>query len=79
MEKDLNKKIKTMRKLGVLQWAFELNFWVAEDTCHSLYLYVVSVNGQVAWIVELQLIIYMMRFIVTLSKKIIFNHYVIPL
>jgi hypothetical protein len=42
-----------MRKNGVLQLAFQLNFWIAKDTYNSLYLYIVSVNGQVAWVVEL--------------------------
>jgi hypothetical protein len=52
-----------MRKMGVLQLALSLNFWVAEDTCNSLYLYVVSANGQVAWVIELQFTIYAMQFI----------------
>jgi hypothetical protein len=51
--------------MGVLQLALQLNFWVVEDTCNSLYLYAMSVNKQVAWIVELQLIIYMVQFIAT--------------
>jgi hypothetical protein len=42
-----------MKKNGVLLLALQLNFWVAEDTYISLYVYMVSVNEQVAWIVEL--------------------------
>jgi hypothetical protein len=38
----------TMKKKGVLQLALQLNFWVVEDTCNSLYLYVVNANEQVA-------------------------------
>jgi hypothetical protein len=45
--------------------ALQLNFWVAQDTCNSLYLYIVNDNGQVAWIVELQLIIHMVQLITT--------------
>jgi len=36
-----------MRKRGVLQFTLQLNFWVASDTCNSLYLYVMSAIGQV--------------------------------
>jgi hypothetical protein len=61
MEKEINKKFNTMKKMGVLQLAFQLNFWVVKDTCNSLYLYVVGVNRQVAWVV----IVYMMQLIVT--------------
>jgi len=50
-------------KKGVLQLALQLNFWIVENTCNSLYLYVVSANKQVAWIVELQLIIYIVQLI----------------
>jgi hypothetical protein len=38
----------TMRKRGVLQLALQLNFWVVDDICNSMYLYAMSVNGQVA-------------------------------
>jgi len=37
-----------MWERGVLELAFQLNFWVASDTCNSLYLYVMSAIGQVA-------------------------------
>jgi len=57
--------INTMRKMGVLQLALQLNFWIVEDICNSLYLYVVSVNEQVAWVAELQLTVYTVQFIVT--------------
>jgi len=53
-----------MRKKGVLQLALQLNFWIVDNTCNSLYLYLVSDNGQVAWFVKLQLIIYTVQFIV---------------
>jgi hypothetical protein len=42
------------KKGSVLQLALQLNFWVAEETCNSLYLYVVTANGQVAWATKLQ-------------------------
>ncbi len=35
-------------KRGVLQMALQLNFWITKVTCNSLYLYVASVNKQVA-------------------------------
>ncbi len=37
-----------MKKKGVLLLALQLNFSVVEDTCNSLYLYIVSANGQIA-------------------------------
>jgi hypothetical protein len=33
--------------------ALQLYFWVAKDICNSLYLYTMSVNGQVAWVTKL--------------------------
>jgi hypothetical protein len=36
-----------MKKKGVLQLALQLNFLVVKDTCNSLYLYIVSANGQI--------------------------------
>jgi hypothetical protein len=36
-----------LRKRGALQVALQFNFWVASDTCNSLYLYVVNVIEQV--------------------------------
>jgi hypothetical protein len=36
---------------------------VAKDICNSLYLYIVNVNGQITWIVELQFIVYMVQLI----------------
>ncbi len=41
-------KINHYEKKGVLQLALQLNFWVASNTCNSLYLYVVNAIGQVA-------------------------------
>jgi hypothetical protein len=55
------------------------HFWVVEDTCNSLYLYVVSVNGQVAWVAKFQLTIYALQFIITESKQVTFNYYATPL
>jgi hypothetical protein len=52
-----------MREKNVLQLALQLKNSIAKDTCNSLYLYIVNVNEQVAWIVELQLIVYTMQFI----------------
>jgi hypothetical protein len=34
----------TMKKMGVLQLALQLNFWIAPNNCNSLYLYIVSAN-----------------------------------
>jgi hypothetical protein len=41
------------------------NFLITKDSCNSLYLYAMSVNKQVAWVIELQLTIYTMQFIAT--------------
>jgi len=57
-----------MKKKGVLQLALQLNFWIAKDICNSLYLYTVNANGQVAWVAELQLIVYIMQLIIIQSK-----------
>jgi hypothetical protein len=40
----------------------------ATYSCNSLYLYIMSCNGQVAWVVKLQLTVYMMQLIATQSK-----------
>jgi hypothetical protein len=55
----------TMKKKGVLQLTLQPIFWVAYDTCYLMYLYEVSANKQVAWVVQLQFIMYTMQFIVT--------------
>jgi hypothetical protein len=39
---------ETLCKNGVLQLALQFNFWVALDTCNSLYLYAMNVNRQTA-------------------------------
>jgi len=57
--------INTMKKMGILQLALQLNFWIVEDICNSLYLYVVNVKEQVAWVAELQFTVYMVQFIIT--------------
>ncbi len=49
------------------KWCFATNlvtqFFSWKNTCNSLYLYVTSANGQVAWVAKLQLIIYTMQLI----------------
>jgi hypothetical protein len=52
-----------MRKRDVLQLTLQLNFWVALDTCNSLYLYAMSDNGQMAWVVKLQSTAYTVQLI----------------
>jgi hypothetical protein len=44
MSTTLHLQIFTMKKKGVLQLVLQLNFWIVEDTCNSLYLYVMNVN-----------------------------------
>jgi hypothetical protein len=55
----------TMKKKGVLQLAMQLNFWIVEDTCNSMYLYTMNANEHVAWVAKLQLTIYTMQLIIT--------------
>jgi hypothetical protein len=52
-------------KRGVLQLALQLSFWVVMTTCNSPYFYTLSVIKQVAWVVQLQLIIYVVQLIAT--------------
>jgi hypothetical protein len=59
----MNKDI--VKKNCVLQLALQFNFWIALDSCNSLYLYAISVNKHIAQVVELQFIIYMVQFIAT--------------
>jgi hypothetical protein len=33
----------------------QFNFWITKDTYNSVYLYIVNVNGQVAWVAKVQL------------------------
>jgi hypothetical protein len=56
---------KHYEERGVLQLVLQFNFWIIEDICNSLYLYVMSASGQVAWVAKLQVTIYMVQFIVT--------------
>jgi hypothetical protein len=56
-------KLLIMRKKVVLQLALWLNFWVAPDTCNSLYLYIMNVIGQITWIAKLQRTVYMVKLI----------------
>jgi hypothetical protein len=71
IEKDLNlwthksRDSHTLWKTNVLQLALQFNFYVAKDTYNSLYLYIGSVNGQVAWVAKLQSTIYTMQLITT--------------
>jgi hypothetical protein len=60
-------------KKGVLQLALQLNFWVVEYTCNSFYLYTMSANGQVAWIIKLQVTIYIMQLNCNLVKTTCFQ------
>ncbi len=53
-----------------LQLALQFNFWIASDTCNSLFLYAVNVNGQVTWIVYDAT---HCNSIITLLKQLIFN------
>ncbi len=46
------------------KYGLAIQFWIAKDTCNSTYLYVMSVNKQIARIAKLQFTVYMMRFIV---------------
>jgi hypothetical protein len=55
----------TMRKKGVLQLALQFSFWIIEESCNSLYLYIVNANEQVAWIAKLQLTICIVQLIAT--------------
>jgi len=57
--------VSIMRKKSVLQLALQLNFWVANNTCNTLYLYTVGANRQVAWVVKLQLVVYGVQLTVT--------------
>jgi hypothetical protein len=41
--------------------------------CNSLYLYTLSVNKQIAWVVELQLTIYMVQLIATQYQNNLFS------
>jgi len=60
-------------KMGVLQLALQPNFWVAMTTCNSQYFYVVNVIKQIAWVVELQLIIYMVQ-LIAIQLQLCRNH-----
>jgi hypothetical protein len=60
-------------KKGCFIIGLNLNFWVASDICNSLYLHGINVNGQVAWIVELQLTICMVQ-IITIQLQLCQNN-----
>ncbi len=70
------KKKKIGRPTG---FHYEEKGWVAKDACNLLYLYVMTANGQVASVAELQFNIYTVQFIATQSKQFIFNYYSSPL
>jgi hypothetical protein len=42
----------TTKKRDDLQLALQLCFWVAMTTCNSLYLYLMSVFGQITWVTK---------------------------
>jgi hypothetical protein len=50
---NVNVMMITIRKKGVLQLALQFNFLIVIDIYNSLYLYVMSFNGQIAWIAKL--------------------------
>jgi hypothetical protein len=72
-----------IKKRGVLQLALQINFWIAKSNYKSQYLYTMNVNGQVAWVTQLQLPIYIVQLIgIQLQfnqNKLIFNYYATPL
>jgi hypothetical protein len=66
------------KKKGFCNSPCNIIFGVSEDICNSLNLYIVSAKGEVTWVIELQLIKYMMQlnvthcnWIATLSKQFI--------
>jgi hypothetical protein len=63
-----------MKKREILQLALQLNFWIVMTTCNSLYFYVVSVIGEVEWVVRLATqYIYMIQFNYSFVKTIHFE------
>jgi hypothetical protein len=52
-------------KNGCFAIGLATQFWIAPDIYNSLYLYTMSANKQVAWVVGLQLIVYTVQLIVT--------------
>jgi len=60
-------------KKGCFIIDLKLNFWIASDICNSLYLHAISANGQVAWVVELQLTICMVQ-IITIQLQLCQNN-----
>jgi len=66
-----------MKKNGVLQLSLQFNFRAVKDTCNSLYLYIVSANGQVA--IHHIYDATCCNSIATKSKQLIFNYYSTPL
>jgi len=50
-------------KKGCFINGLKFNFWIASNICNSLYLHTMNANGQITWIVKLQLTIYMVQFI----------------
>jgi len=68
LEEKVYPKIYHYEQGGVLQLVLQINFWIAKDTCNSQYLYTMNVNGQVAWIAKLQLVVYMVQ-LITIQLK----------
>jgi hypothetical protein len=63
-----------MRKRGILQQTLQFNFWVAPNTCKSLYLYAMSANRQVAWVASHHIYgVTHYKLIAILSKQLILD------
>jgi hypothetical protein len=60
-------------KKGCFIIGLKLKFWLASNICNSLYLHAMSANGQVAWVVELQLTIYMVQ-LITIQLQLCHNN-----
>jgi hypothetical protein len=66
------------------KWCFATSlatqFWIVENICNSLYLHVMNVNGQVAWVAIHQIYGATHYNSITIqSKQLIFNYYATPL
>jgi hypothetical protein len=76
----INYVAHTMRKMGVLQLALQLNFWIASDVSNLPYLYAMNAIGQVARVATYCIynaIHY--NSITTFSQQLIFKYYATPL
>jgi hypothetical protein len=79
----INYVAHTMRKMGVLQLALQLNFWIASDISNLPYLYAMNAIGQVARVARIATYrIYNATHynsITTFSQQLIFKYYAAPL